>query len=302
MSETHDEVVVTQSTPTLGERLKEAREAKKYSIAEVAAQLRLTKEIVICLESQDWEQLNGRTYARGYFASYVKFLGLPSDEMLALFNLEYTATEPAINLKPHNEIRDERRFPWFMMGLIAIVLLVLWLAYQQWQNTQTALQDDAMTSEARDAAEEDSFADSIVEPLDDAPGNSVETPVMPLETTEQPALEITEERLAELNASESGNIDESALPLENVQQAVSAPVLKMTFSDECWVKVTDADDRVIVSQVMQADQELELPVDKALNVSLGRADVVMVYYNNEPVDLTPHTRGDVARLTLGGDS
>ena len=35
---------------------------------------------------------------------------------------------------------------------------------------------------------------------------------------------------------------------------------------------------------------------------LGRASAVELTLDGEPVDLAPHTRGNVARLTLGGEA
>ncbi len=307
MSDTHEEPVLTSTTPSLGERLRQAREAKKYSIAEVAAQLRLTKDIVSYLENQEWDRLNGRTYARGYFASYVKFLGLPYEEMLAVFNLEYTATEPTVNLRQQHHISDDSGFPWFMLILIAIVLLVGWLAYQQWQTTQMAQQNAAVSSELNQESEQDEFAESIVEPL--------ESDVV---TTEEPPIELsdsvaeTSEPVAaeELAVNESSNDAEyeaqtaTEVDAEAVHLATNAevPTLRMSFTGECWVEVTNGNARVLVSQVMQADDSLELPAGQPLKILLGRADAATVYYNNEQVDLKPYTQGDVARLTLGVES
>jgi cytoskeleton protein RodZ len=316
MSETHEEPVVTSTTPTLGERLRQAREAKKYSIAEVAAQLRLTKDIVSYLENQEWDRLNGRTYARGYFASYVKFLGLPYDEMLAVFNLEYTATEPAVNLRQQHHVSDENHFPWFMLALIAIVLLVIWLAYQQWHTAQMAQQNAVLSSESSEQSVQDhggdNFAESIVEPLDSSVLNNQQAepdsdmPEPSIEMAEPAAMTepaTTDSRVAETTEAETDNITSSeVLPETQQPQENDVPTLRMTFSGECWVEVTSTNAKVLVSQVMQAEQSLELPVEKPLNILLGRADAATVYYNNEQVDLKPHTQGDVARLTLGVDS
>lgn len=312
MSETHEEPVMTSTTPTLGERLRQAREAKKYTIAEVAAQLRLTKDIVSYLENQEWERLNGRTYARGYFASYVKFLGLPYDEMLAVFNLEYTVTEPAVNLRQQQHVSEESSFPWFMLALIAIVMLVAWLAYQQWQTTQLAQQNNAVVSPQVSAeTEQDSFADSIVEPVE----SDVTTGTQPIEALSDSAsgsqapeadnesdssdiFELEENTAETDNSTEQINQTETQLSPDASQKMT----LRMSFSAECWVEVTSDDAKVLVSQVMQADDSLELSTEDTLNILLGRANAATVFLNDEQVDLKPYTQGDVARLTLGVES
>ena len=310
MSEAHDEpVVASSSSPDVGARLKQAREAKKYTVAEVAAQLRLTKDIVTYLENQQWEKLHGRTYARGYFASYVKFLGLPFDEMLAVFNLEYSAKEPDLNLLHHRHAEDDRPFPWLSMGLILVVMLVIWLAYQQWSSTQ--LQQPSPVSQPEPAANEPDggFNDSIVEPLQDTSltpeeaGNDddgiLAEPPMAVST-----MEVGKDSLSDINAAE--RISPSAEKMEENQsvspQAPTPSTLRISFSGECWVEITNSDAEVLVSKVMQASESLELSSEQPLNILLGRANVARVIFNNEPVDLEPHKQGNVARLTLGVES
>lgn len=311
MSDTHEEPVLTSTTPSLGERLRQAREAKKYSIAEVAAQLRLTKDIVSYLENQEWDRLNGRTYARGYFASYVKFLGLPYEEMLAVFNLEYTATEPTVNLRQQHHASDDNGFPWFMLVFIAIVLLVAWLAYQQWQTTQMAQQNAAVSSELNQENLQDDFAESIVEPLESEVLTQEEPPIELSDSVAEISEPMTaaEEEMNDISANEISAADTETLTPTEIEPEVAqssadnaTPTLRMTFSGECWVEVTNGQARVLVSQVMQADDSLELPAGQPLKILLGRADAATVYFNNEQVDLKPYTQGDVARLTLGVES
>lgn len=309
MNEARDnDIVVASSSPSLGEQLQQARESKKYSIAEVAAQLRLTKDIVNYMETQQWDKLHGRTYARGYFASYVKFLGLPCDEMLAIFNLEYSVSEPSLNLLQTGREQGEKPFPWFMLALVVVVILVIWLAFQQWQQTQVIQQSSLSDIEQADT--EDSFSPSIVEPLDTQPVTLEPTAVDGVQTAEQ--LGTSANNLDEIIATEAvttaaGTSDTSTTPTLLPEPAVDASAieestLQLSFSGECWVEVTNADSQVLVSKVMRADQSLLLKSDQPLNVLLGRAEAASLTFNNQSVDLSPYMDGDIARLTLGVES
>ncbi|HDZ16314.1 MAG TPA: hypothetical protein ENI26_05785 [Methylophaga aminisulfidivorans] len=133
MSENNDNNPMMKASPSIGARLKQKRESKQFSVAEVAAQLRLTKEIIIYLETQQWEKLHGRTYARGYFSSYVRYLNLPYDEMLAVFDDEYLLIEvsPKLNYQSHSV--DQKPFPWAMWILIVLAIIIIGIAFQQWQ-------------------------------------------------------------------------------------------------------------------------------------------------------------------------
>jgi cytoskeleton protein RodZ len=326
MTEHQQEPVVETHSANLGEQLRQAREHKKYSVAEVAAQLRLTKSIVGYLESQEWDKLNGRTYARGYFASYARFLGLPHDEMLAVFDLEYSATEPTLNLNPHRHSVDDKPFPWLMLLFVVIVLGSGWFAYQQWQAIQ--MESQSIAPEQVEQASE--LQSSVVEPIASNDVPMVEQEVLPEplavnegdEMADSPALNqdepsfneadlsLNEDDLSEISAAESmppESVPVEVLPptetieTESEQQTATA-TLKLSFSGDCWVEVSNADAKVLVSKVMRAQDSLELSSEQPLRVLLGRAEVATVIFNNEPVDLSPYTKGNVARLTLGVES
>lgn len=309
MNEARDnDIVVASSSPSLGEQLRQARESKKYSIAEVAAQLRLTKDIVNYMETQQWDKLHGRTYARGYFASYVKFLGLPFDEMLAVFNLEYSVSEPSLNLLQTGREQEDKQFPWFMLALMVVVTLVIWLAFQQWQQTQVITPSPLSESEQTDT--EDNFSPSIVEPLDTQPVTVEKMAPDAAKTAEQ--LGTSANNLDEIIATEAvttaaGTVDTSTTSILSSEQATDTPMieestLQLSFTGECWVEVTNADSQVLVSKVMRADQSLLLKSDQPLNVLLGRAAAASLTFNNQSVDLSPYIDGDIARLTLGVES
>jgi cytoskeleton protein RodZ len=318
MSEQQQEPVVETHSANLGEQLRQAREQKKYSIAEVAAQLRLTKDIVSHLENQQWDKLNGRIYARGYFASYVKFLGLPHDEMLAVFNLEYSASEPTLNLNQHRHGVNESPFPWLMLFFVVIVLLVGWFAYQQWQTAQMVTQTSSDDQTEEFAAEGSNFMEPVpatpTEIVVDEPAVVAEPLSTGSEYDSADELALAQNELSEPDAGESMLEQEVAVESEaETEQAVIEPeplaepeapasTLKLSFSGECWVEVTNSESKVLVSKVMRAQDSLELSSELPLKLLLGRAEFATVIFNNQQVDLSPFTQGNVARLTLGVES
>jgi cytoskeleton protein RodZ len=138
-----DNITIDDSSLSLGEQLKSAREEKKLSVTEVASQLRFTQETIQNLESENWALLHGRAYARGYFLSYVKFLGLSESDMVEAFNVAYVVNEsapPRIYQSPSSD------FPWFKVILIVIVLGITYVGYEQWQASQASLSKDELPS------------------------------------------------------------------------------------------------------------------------------------------------------------
>lgn len=298
MSDLNDDFVVSSNTPSLGARLQQARENKKLSVAEVATQLRLTRDIIIYLENQQWDKLHGRTYARGYFASYVKFLGLPQEEMLAVFNDEYLLVDDEPRLVKTLGAVEQKPFPWLMIIFLLVGTFIIWSAYQQWQTSQTSTSSEAdeVSSVQPDKTELDKPAEQETvtghEPIMDSPD------LMPEDDTAG----VVEPDNSVIDSAEDTDIADVANTGSESATGPQQNILKMSFSGDCWVEVTDTAMNVLLSQVMKAKQSVELKSELPVKILLGKADFADVTYNNKPVDLTPYTQGNVAKLTLGAQS
>src|SRR5437879_13125133 len=77
-----------------GSRLKSAREAAGLSLDQVAQQLKLAPRQVRALEDEDFAQLPGRTFARGFVRNYARLLNLNGDDLLS--RLPDAAHAPAL--------------------------------------------------------------------------------------------------------------------------------------------------------------------------------------------------------------
>jgi cytoskeleton protein RodZ len=98
-------------------------------------------------------------------------------------------------------------------------------------------------------------------------------------------------------------IEQAVIEPEPVPEPeTTASTLKLSFTGECWVEVTNSESKVLVSKVMRAQDSLELSSELPLKLLLGRAEFATVIFNNQQVDLSPFTQGNVARLTLGVES
>src|SRR5271169_457758 len=77
-----------------GAQLQAARQAAGLSLEQVAAQLKLAPRQVRALEEEDFAQLPGRTFARGFVRNYARLLNLDGDNLLRL--LPDSARAPAL--------------------------------------------------------------------------------------------------------------------------------------------------------------------------------------------------------------
>src|SRR5690348_18387800 len=71
-----EETPVEEDVPTVGQRLRAAREEKGLSLEDVAAQTRIPQRHLASIEAADWGSLPTPTYTIGFAKSYAGVVGL----------------------------------------------------------------------------------------------------------------------------------------------------------------------------------------------------------------------------------
>jgi cytoskeleton protein RodZ len=78
----------------------------------------------------------------------------------------------------------------------------------------------------------------------------------------------------------------------------AGPRLVVRTEGEAWIEIKDSTDRMLVSSLSPAGSERVVRGRPPYSLVIGNASQVSVTYDDKPVDLSPHTRHDVARLKL----
>ena len=86
MSSEKTETIVTSSTGLPGSLLRQAREEKGLTIDEMSAISNLTKQTIRGIESDDYSELAGLSFVRGYLKLYAKKLGINESTVLEPFD------------------------------------------------------------------------------------------------------------------------------------------------------------------------------------------------------------------------
>lgn len=83
-------------------------------------------------------------------------------------------------------------------------------------------------------------------------------------------------------------------------KAAAAPSgkLSLRFSGDSWVEVKDADGKVVYSKLAHGGAVEEVVGKAPLTVVVGNASAAQLSFNGRPVDLAPHAKANVAKLTL----
>jgi cytoskeleton protein RodZ len=106
-----------------GERLKRERELREVSLEEITAATRIAPRFLEALENEEWDQLPGGVFNRGFVRSVARYLGLNEEALLGEYDLAHgTPVNPPIE-------RHEDRIPapskWLTAGVFLGVLILL---------------------------------------------------------------------------------------------------------------------------------------------------------------------------------
>lgn len=79
---------------------------------------------------------------------------------------------------------------------------------------------------------------------------------------------------------------------------VELPQLVFVFADRAWLEVKDATGRVLLAQNNLPKTQQRVTGKPPFDIVIGNASHVKLLYEDQPVDLQPYTKVDVARLRL----
>lgn len=149
-----DEELV-ETGQTAGERLREAREAKKMSLEEIASTTRIPTRHLESLENGDWDKLPAPTYSVGFARSFAAAVGLDRAEIGDQVRAELGRTRPVYQPIETFEPADPKRAmpKGLVLGALAALLLVAlgltWLSNRQLSDDTNAVgADNAALAEA----------------------------------------------------------------------------------------------------------------------------------------------------------
>ena len=147
-----EETAAEAEAPTVGERLRAAREKKKLHLEDIAAQTRIPQRHLEALERSDWESLPAPTYTTGFAKSYASAVGLDRTEIGDQLRAEMGGQRFTANTIESFEPADPRRTmpKWLVLGMVVAVILLI--AVMSWLNQRSLQEPDQNLAAAPEAA------------------------------------------------------------------------------------------------------------------------------------------------------
>jgi cytoskeleton protein RodZ len=254
-------------------RLRAARETQGISVDDVAHDLHLDREVIVALESADYGVLGAPVFIRGYLRSYARLMGLPEEDIVAGFVVDEPQPEEFRTLSAQSVVKPGASLANFVLWVLLAIVILAGLAY-------------LMIGDEKEPAGEVDKGEFIAPPV------SPEKAESDLAEVEAESLSVTEPDVAEL-----------AIVVEQPPEPVIAePLLvklTLSFSEECWVEVSDTQNRLIYG-LEKPETSVTVEGEPPFRLFLGNVQAVKLELGGEAFTVPRGARfgNNTARFTI----
>ena len=300
--------------------------AQNLSVADVARQLKLTPYQVEALEAGDFGRLPGLVFVRGFTRNYARLLKLDPEPLVQAVMADVPREEP-LPAPPSVEVPFPTAAPrrWGLYAVAVAVVIAALAAYEYFPTASepagTGTSATVPAAAIAPAREPDAAGTTVPDtasgmragnPSDRKEG-AEPTRTEPGEAAGKAAVEprreprVTPERTQGASppaaSSAVAQAAPSVVPKVAAREEEPAPApgerqVRMVFDQASWVEIRDRSGKTIFSQMNPPGTEQRVSGRPPFTVIVGNAHGVRLIYDERPVNLSLHTKVDVARLTL----
>lgn len=286
-----------------GAMLRAARERQGLHLAALAAQLKVAPRKLEALEGDRYDELPDATFARALAMSVCRSLKIDPAPVLERLPQARTTSlgkaadglNAAYRDRPgRGETGDHapRRHPmlWAAVVLVVLAAALMLLPSGWWagwwpMGAGSNVASSAAAVTVVEAPASAAAAAAASEPLAAASVAGAESPPAAASVAaaaSAPAVEIVQ--------ATPGTADPDAEP--------PAGIAVLRAGEASWVEVVDGGGQVLVQRTLQPGESVGLNGRLPLKLKIGNAVATQLSFRGQPVDLTPSTRDNVARLEL----
>jgi len=286
----------------LGQLLRQAREEKGVSLAQVERATRIRKDYLSALEEHDFEVLPAAAYARGIVRNYAAYLGLDPAEALASYE-SLTGTKPSsFEVVPATKPLDMSSH-WAPNFAIIAFMVVMSLVVFTWMYSAYFREADSLATGTVGVSTVTPVSQSILaavatQPtvatqgggvatitpsptveatptLEPTPTAQPEQPVMTESTTEVATEPVTEDSVADASVDDEVADETEVVESDDDQATTGAYSFVIWVTEEVWVSVA-VNGETVVDDVQPAGTELFFEGD-SIAVTSGNSSYVLIY-------------------------
>ena len=111
---------------TFGENLKREREMRGVSLDEISAATRIATRFLQAIENEQWDQLPGGVFNRGFVRAVAHYLGLDEESIVAEYVLavDDRPSVPVWTGRPPAVAPDQPWLAWILAAVVVVALIV----------------------------------------------------------------------------------------------------------------------------------------------------------------------------------
>jgi cytoskeleton protein RodZ len=265
---------------SIGSQLAAAREAKRLTVADVAARLHLRAMFVDAMERENWQPIGEPVYVRGFVRSYARLVGLDPEPLIGQLNVEYypppepvpqderssrngeapPAAGDAYTFERHVRIERQSSFyPWLLGALSTVAALLVFMVVRVYffAPAENVAQVPPVVSQAAGVNAGDSVA-------------------------------ATPEANAIVAAADRGATSQSGVQL------------RLQLTQDCWLAVA-VDGKRVLYETLPAGSVREFRAARTITLRAGNAGGVVATVDGQPLG-TLGSRGQVQERVFAAKS
>jgi cytoskeleton protein RodZ len=279
-----------------GALLLKERRRQGLSLGDISRQLKLSVRQVEALERDDYSAYKGPVFIHGFIRNYAKLLGLDPEPLIRSadtllyppsFASGATETVPEGAKAPG---RKSGSLPWGVIGLVLFLGLGIAVYFGGGRSPDTSRRTTAPVVRDKPAQSK-----TETTPIQEADQRKSRAEVDKARPRPPPKAEAGTE--AKVKSESTTRVPpEAAAPIA-VDESERL-TLRMIFEEDSWVEIKDRAGNTIFGQLNAAGSRRSVSGERPLTVVVGNAAGVRLFQGDKSIDLAPHTRVDVARLTL----
>ncbi|MDT0603502.1 RodZ domain-containing protein [Thalassotalea castellviae] len=306
-----------------GQILSEAREAMGLTQQQVAEKLNFRTTLVKDIEKDQFDHSLPATFNRGYLKNYAKLVEVSADEVLAGYEMLNVAKKQGAEMQSFSKETKKQAENNMVMWISYLILALLIGSTILWWLQDAKKSNDGNNLVSQTAPTSTEVNESISKTA--AVNHDKQTPKVQNDLTQNTEITTLSETLKSaptnllpneqgnntVNVSEA-NIDiDSATTEQEISPAINpvttpsetkdfgpAEVAIFTFSGDCWVNIYDATGERIAWGIKKSGYKMEITGQAPFEITLGKPELVTITFENEDVDMSQFSRGNIAKFNL----
>jgi len=265
---------------SVGQKLMQARADRGgLDLEQISAELCIRPHLLAALEQDDFNKFPSACYAAGFLKNYATYLGLDIGRIVAQYKQEFNGSTKKVDLVfPVAESgRDySQQIVVSLVILSALVLYGLWYFTGGQKNmTLAALPDMAEVA-----------SDILVSATEDDRVTAAATMANVTEQVSEPAVaersEVSPERFTEAFAEGHGfqlvqQANAATVEASSKTTAVVAEQVRLIAAQDSWVRIIDADRRILVDRILLAGEEFYASGQPGMRLMTSNAGALSIY-------------------------